>query len=85
MLDDRGRLRFEGLHAVGKDGVGVVGALNKCGTIYITDAGDSGRIRVDVVDAACGRDSAAGDAVLELFVVDDDADGDDRENIGRGG
>jgi hypothetical protein len=49
VLDDRGGLGFEGLHAFGEDGFGVVGTLDEGGAVYITDAGNLWRLRVDVV------------------------------------
>ncbi len=39
VLNYRGGLGFEGLHALGEDSLGVVGTLNESGAIYITDAG----------------------------------------------
>ena len=45
-----GSLSFEGLHTLCKDSFRVIGPLDKSRTIYITDAWDSGWIRIDVVD-----------------------------------
>ena len=77
VLDNRCGLGVEGLHALGKNFFGVVGALDERGAIDVTYAGDCRRIAVDIVDASGGRDTAAGDAVEELLVVDDDADRND--------
>ena len=72
MLDYGCGLGVEGLHASGEDSLGVIGALDERGAIYITDAGDLWRFRVDVVVVARGTDAAARDAVEKLLVVNDE-------------
>src|SRR5437762_11013286 len=60
VLDDRRGLGFKGLHALDEYRLGVVGALDQDCAVLITDAGDRRGIGIGIVDAAGGRDAAAG-------------------------
>ena len=78
MFDDGSGLLLEGLHALDEDGLRVVGALDEFGAVVVAVAGGFGRVGVNVVDALTdGAGAAAGDAVEEFVVADDDVDGDD--------
>src|SRR5207248_8952838 len=77
VLDDRRGLGFKGLHSLDEYRLGVVGALDQDCAVLITDAGDRRGIGIGIVDAAGGRDAAAGDAAEKMVIIDNDTDGDD--------
>src|SRR6267154_1877380 len=85
VLDDRRGLGFEGLHAFGEYGFGVVGALDEGEAVDITDVRNRRWVRVDVEDMSRGTDAAASDAMEELLVVDYDANGNNWQGVGIGG
>src|ERR1700761_6955099 len=82
MLHHGSRLRLEGLHTLREDSFRVIRALDQSRAIYITDARDFRRLRVNVVIATGRGDTAASDAMEQLLVFDVDADRDHRQSAG---
>src|SRR6266702_1261196 len=78
--DDGSGLVVECFHALGKDLLGIVRALVQMSAFDIAAAGSCRRMRINVVDAlADGADAPAGNALEQLIVGDNNADGDYRE------